>query len=176
MYHTSRRTPEASATSSPSAAGDARVAALPVHEALLEARGALGCEALDAFAVYRRHRRRCHNVGALDRGVPVQHELVVGCPAGGAAATAADELHGHAQRLRAGDLGALLRIWLPAEVRLTAVLHSVGLQGAGVHEERALRMLVKGAAGYPGLQLAAWRRFPLLRRVVCRRLRGQCRK
>merc|ERR1719443_1482141 len=96
-----------------------------------------------------------------DRGVPVHRDLVVWRPAGGAAATRTDELHGHTQRLRAGDLGALLRVGLAREVGRAAVGHVVALQRARVHKERALRMLVEAAAGRAWLRLAARRGLPL---------------
>merc|ERR550514_655645 len=107
-------------SAAPSARG-ARVATLALDEARFEARGADGLEALHTTAHRRGLGRGWHDVRALDRGVPVQPDLVVWGPTSGAATPRTDELHGHAKRLRAGDLRALLRVGFPREVGLATV-------------------------------------------------------
>merc|ERR1719356_1621666 len=92
--------------------------------------------------------------------VAVHGHDVVRRPAGGAAAPAADQLEGHAEGLRARELGALLSVRLSFELCRAAVRVGHRLHGAGADEGRALGVLIELAAGHTWLELLAGRRRP----------------
>merc|ERR1719247_1124266 len=98
------------ATGGHGSAGDAGVAAAALHVTWLEARGADRIEALHAATRGWCLGRSGHHVLASDVRVPVDGQHVIRGPACRAAAAAADKLEGHAERLWAGDLRALVEV------------------------------------------------------------------